>query len=461
MRDIVGQHLARSGAVGAAVAVVHGDEVLLADGFGSTDVDSPSPVTAETAFCVGSTTKAFTAALVAALVDDGTLEWDRPVRHYLEGFSMHDPLATERLTVRDMLSHRSGLPRHDLLWYGNDDWSRAELVARLRHLAPNADLRTRYQYNNLLYIAAGHLCEIVTGSSWEELIRSRLLVPLGMNATTFSPEQSARAGAVAAAHATRDGRTSRVPYARGTALAGPAGSLCAPVVDLLPWMRLLLGQLGDDAPVSPAGIREILTPQIVMREPGLFPEQREWAYGMGWVLGDYRGRRHAQHSGTVDGFTALISLIPEERLGVAVLANVHGNPLPWSLTYSLTDHVLQLQDAGWVERYAAVHRALQEATGGPDRTATAPLPDDCLGTYTNPAYGDLVVSSSSAGALATLHGVELTLTPGDADTVTAWHAFHRRQMSGVFSREADGVVTAVELALEPESAALRFTRRKE
>lgn len=460
MKAIVEEQLEQFGVVGAAVAVLHGDDVLLADGFGVADVETQEPVSAQTAFCIGSTTKAFTSALVSGLVDEGVLSWDRPVREYLDGFAMSDPFTTDRLTVRDMLSHRSGLPRHDLMWYGNDALTRADLVARLRHLEPTADLRTLYQYNNLLYITAGHLCESVTGQSWEQLVQSRLLDPLGMSGTTFSPDDCA---IVSAAHVTRDGLTTRAGYARGTALAGPAGSLCAPIGDLLPWMRLHLGELAHAAPVSPAGIREVLTPQVVMREQGPFPEQREWAYGLGWVVGTYRGQTHVHHSGTVDGFTALISLIPERRLGIAVVANVHGNPLPWSLAYTLTDRVLGVDDPGWASRFAAVHQALQQPTAGADgrQDVTAvELPPECYGTYAHPGYGELVLARTPAGPVAQLHGVELAVTPQSDDVVRLCHAFHRRDMPGAFHRNQTGEVTALALAVEPELPPVHFSRDK-
>src|SRR5438067_10165914 len=174
LRALVETERVRFGVPGCAVAVVHEGEVVLAEGFGMRDIDRDLPVTAATLFPIGSSTKTFTAALCATLVRDGLLEWDRPVRDYLPEFRLHDPAATDGVTFRDLLSHRSGLPRHDLLWYtAGANVTRDDLIAALRHLEPNRGLREVWQYNNLLYTTAGHLAGRLHGSGFEEAVRDR------------------------------------------------------------------------------------------------------------------------------------------------------------------------------------------------------------------------------------------------------------------------------------------------
>src|SRR5258708_14596618 len=209
---------------GVAVAVVHGGRVVLSRGFGQRDLAKGLPVTDQTLFAIGSSTKAFTASLCGALVDDGLLEWDRPVRHYLPRLRMHDPVATELLTVRDMLSHRSGLPRHDMLWYGNEKLRREELVERLPHLEPNKTFRELWQYNNLMYVTAGYLAGELMGCGWEEAVRRRLLQPSGIGGTNFSVLESQQAPDHALPHAPTAAGLVEVPF-RGLDLAGPAGPL--------------------------------------------------------------------------------------------------------------------------------------------------------------------------------------------------------------------------------------------
>jgi len=171
---------------GCAVAAVKDGHILLTAGWGQRDLDTGLPVTPETLFAIGSTTKAFTAATVGALVDDGLLEWERPLRDYVPELRLSDPVVTDRLTVVDLLSHRSGLPRHEMVWLGHPGRSRAEIVCRLRFLLLSKDLRQAFQYCNLGYLLAGHTVEVLGGTPWEDFLRTRLLTPLGMGRSTLS-----------------------------------------------------------------------------------------------------------------------------------------------------------------------------------------------------------------------------------------------------------------------------------
>ena len=174
---------------GAAVAVVKDGKIILAKGYGYRDVARQLPMTGATIFPIASITKSFTVTALGTLVDQGRLDWDKPVREYLPGFRMYDPVMTEQLTTRDMVTHRSGLPRHDLIWYSSS-LSREELVARLRYLEPNKPIREKFQYNNLMFVTAGYLGGRILGSNWEELVRKRVLEPLGMINTKFSSDEA-------------------------------------------------------------------------------------------------------------------------------------------------------------------------------------------------------------------------------------------------------------------------------
>ena len=215
---------------GCAIAAVRDGDVVLAAGWGRRDLRTELPVTSDTLFAIGSTTKAFTAATVGALVDDGLLEWERPLRDYLPGLRLHDPVVTDRLTVVDLLSHRSGLPRHDLTWVGHPDRSRAELVHRLRFLPLSRDLRQEFQYCNLGYLVAGHVVEMLSGTSWEDYLRTRLLTPLGMDRSNLSAEDLRDNPDHASAYERRQGVIVPVPARPVTAMA-PARSTRA----LLTW----------------------------------------------------------------------------------------------------------------------------------------------------------------------------------------------------------------------------------
>jgi CubicO group peptidase (beta-lactamase class C family) len=224
IREHVNRERERFIVPGCAVVVVADGEVLLSEGFGQRDVDGDAPVTARTLMPIGSSTKTFTSALCAALVDDGKLDLDRPLRELLPGFRLHDPIASELVSVRDCLSHRSGLPRHDLLWYaGEGRLSREDLIAALPHLPPTKPFRQTWQYNNLLYTTAGYLAGKLYGGTYEEAVRQRLLEPLGMTRTNFRVAEVEQDGDHSRPYTlTDEDQVKEVPYAH-LDLVGPAG----------------------------------------------------------------------------------------------------------------------------------------------------------------------------------------------------------------------------------------------
>ena len=213
---------------GCAVAAVRGGRVELVGGWGLRDREPGLPVTQDTLFAIGSATKAFTATTVGALVDEGLLEWDRPLRDYVPGVRLHDPIASDRLTIVDLLSHRSGLPRHDLTWVGQPGRSRAEIVRCLRFLPLSRDLRQEFQYCNLGYLVAGHVVEVLSGVPWEDFVRGRLLGPLRMRRTNLSVDEMLADDDHAAAYTRRDGVIVPVPQRPLPAMAPAARSTPAP-----------------------------------------------------------------------------------------------------------------------------------------------------------------------------------------------------------------------------------------
>jgi CubicO group peptidase (beta-lactamase class C family) len=239
---------------GCAVAAVQDGDVVMAAGWGQRDLDAKLPVTSDTLFAIGSVTKAFTAATVGALVDDGLLEWERPLRDCLPELRLYDPVVTDRLTVVDLLSHRSGLPRHDLVWLGHPDRSRADLVRRLRFLPLSKDLRQAFQYCNLGYLAAGYAVEVLSGTRWEDFLSTRLLIPLGMGRSDLSVGDMTADPDHATAYERRQGVVVRVPQRPVTAMA-PAGAVNSCAADMVRWLLAQLGggQADGRAIMSSAG----------------------------------------------------------------------------------------------------------------------------------------------------------------------------------------------------------------
>ena len=362
LEDLIDAERRRFELPGCAVAVVRGDEVLVARGFGHRDLGATLPVTDQTLFAIGSSSKAFTSSLVGALVDDGLIEWDRPVRNYVPSLRLHDPVATELLTVRDMLAHRSGLPRHDLLWYGNQSLQREELVRRLQYLQPNRSFREVWQYNNLMYITAGWLAGNLMGCSWEEAVTRRLLEPLGMGNTNFNVEHSKRSPDHALPHAPRKHGVEEVPFL-GLDLAGPAGSINSCIADMARWVMCQVngGVVGGREVITPAALKQLQAPAMVLPEDAaaaLWPEAVNNAYAMGWFMQNYRGRKVVHHGGDVDGFATMVALMPAERIGVVVLCNMDPCGLRDALPYMIFDQLLGLEPLPWGERYKGMYDAM-------------------------------------------------------------------------------------------------------
>ena len=310
---------------GLAIAIVKDDSVVYARGFGVRELGKADAVDPNTVFIAASTTKAFTAALMAMLVDSGRVRWNAPVTTYLPGFQLFDPYVTRELTVRDLLSHRSGLGRADALWYGST-YPRDEVLRRLRFERPSWSLRAQYGYNNNMFIAAGQVIAAVAGRPWDDVVRERIFQPLGMSRTTTSVTAVRAMDDVATPHARYDGRMTPIAW-RNFANVGSAGAINTTVRDMAEWVRFQLarGTVGGRRLLSDSAFRQMRQPNTPIRPDAatdsLYPEVHLRAYGLGWVLSDYRGRLVVSHGGALDGMRAQVGLLPEERLGVVLMAN--------------------------------------------------------------------------------------------------------------------------------------------
>src|SRR4030095_13793074 len=267
----------------------------------------------------GSSSKAFTAASIAMLVDEGKLKWDDPATKYLPGFQLFDPYSTRELMVSDLLSHRSGLTRGDLIWYGSA-YDRDEILRRVRYLKPSWSLRSRFGYQNIMYLAAGQIIPAVTGKTWDDFVRERIFTPLGMKSTNTSIRTLSSSDNVATPHAKLNDKVQVVAW-RNIDNIAPAGSINSNVLDMAQWVRL---QLGDGVYegkrlISSAAIKEMHTPQTIIRREGpmesLYPEAHFLTYGFGWFLSDYRGRKVVEHGGAIDGMRGEDAMMPGRKLG--------------------------------------------------------------------------------------------------------------------------------------------------
>ena len=395
---------------GLALAIVKDGRVVVARGYGVKKLGAAAPVDARTRFQIASNTKAFTAVALALLVEDGKIEWDAPVTRYLPGFAMHDAFVTRELTVRDLLVHRSGLGlgAGDLLWWPPTTYQRRELVARLRHIPLATSFRTAYAYDNVLYAVAGELIETVSGQSWEDFVATRIVARVGMTDTDVRFSTGGKSANVATPHADVEG-TVRPVAAFETDNANPAAGIHSTAQDMAKWMIVLLdsGRLADDTRLFRSRtMRELwsmVTPQAVADPSPELPHLRSnfRGYALGFNVFDSRGRKIVQHSGGMPGFLSLVTMVPELRLGIAILTNQESGAAYAALTNHILDHYLAQRPFDYVDAYrrrearlaAATDSVVRRAAAARDSTSRPSLPlARYAGAYADPWYGEVVIT---------------------------------------------------------------------
>jgi CubicO group peptidase (beta-lactamase class C family) len=387
---------------GVAIGVVERGQLVFARGFGWRDVDRRLPVTPDTLFALGSASKAFTATAIALLADEGKVVLDAPVRTYLPDFALADPVASATLTTRDLLTHRSGLPRHDLFWY-RAPFSRDELYRRLRFLEPSGPPRARWRYNSLMFVVAGRIVEKISGASWERFVQERIVSPLGMRRTLLSAEAMEADADHATPYALHGGRLEKIALLRHLAAIAPAGAVQSSLRDLARWLTFHAtrtpGLLREDA------WRELHRPQVDMPAADQ-PEVQHPQYALGWIHETYRGHPLVVHNGSIDGFAVHLGFLPETGQGLIVLVNrdLAANAV-MTLAYSAYDRLLALAPLDW-------ERRLADPPAPPEKVRDAPLDfpvETVVGTYEHPAYGELTIRARGDDLILRFRAIRLTL----------------------------------------------------
>ena len=418
-------------APGFAVGIVKDDKLVFAKGYGVREMGKPNTVDEYTLFAIASNSKAFTAAAVAMLVDEGKLKWDDPVTKYLPSFQLYDPYVTRELTIRDLLSHRSGLATFggDLLWY-ESNYTRDEILQRVRFLKPSSSFRSRFGYQNILFMAAGEIVAKVSGMSWDAFMKEKLFQPLGMKRTVTAHADLLKADNVATPHNAFEGKTRVIRYGNVDNI-GAAGAIKSSVAEMAQWLRLQLGRGTYDGRkfFSVERSREMWTPHTVL---GGISEQSEKSnptrhfslYGLGWILSDYHGRLFVSHGGGLDGMISQVALMPEEKLGVVVLTNSE-TPLSTVIVNKTLDVFLDVAPRDWNSEFLARTKQGEEAAKAtakkiedsrvPNTRLSLPL-SAYAGTYSGSMFGDAKVTEES-GRLV-LKFVPSSLFIGDLEH---WH----------------------------------------
>jgi CubicO group peptidase (beta-lactamase class C family) len=444
---------------GLALAIVRNDSVVLARGYGVRTLGKPDPVDAHTLFAIGSATKAFTAMAVAMLVDQGKVKWDDRATNYLPELQLYDAYATRELTVRDLLTHRSGLTAADLIMFA-EHMTRDSILHQVRYVKPTWSFRSHFGYSNLMYLAAGQIAARVTGESWDEVIRDRIFEPLGMVSSSTSIRALEGQPNVATPHDEIDDTVQTIPYFN-LDNAGPAGSINSNVLDMAQWLRFQLGggRVGGRPLVSAAAFEETHTPQTVVPLEGFWKlaaaDAHLLSYGLGWFLHDYKGREVVQHGGNIDGMSALVGMLPEEKTGVVILSNLDGNDLTYALMFRVFDAYLKQPPKDWSAVFLKADRELlaqskeeQQKKEAQRTTGTSPsLPlEKYVGTYTDTLNGDAVVRQANPGLVLQYGTLVADLAHWQYDTFQATWRQRRLGKSYVsFTLDATGKVDAMKV----------------
>jgi CubicO group peptidase (beta-lactamase class C family) len=402
---------------GIAIAVVKDGQVVFTKGYGVRRLGEPALVDPHTLFGIASNTKAFTAAALAILVDDGKINWDDRVSQHLPGFEMYDAYASHEMTIRDLLTHRSGLGlgAGDLMYFPPTTFTREEIVRRLRFIKPAASFRSRYVYDNILLVVAGQVVSAVSGKSWDEFIKGRILVPLGMSesntsVSVFRPEDN-----VATPHARVNGRVEPVEFGSCDNW-GPAAGINSNVTDMAKWMIVQLNhglisgaKQAERRLFSEQASREMWSSQMVIpvgtQPPPLSTLQPNFsAYGLGWGLADYRGKKIVSHTGGLPGFVTRVTLVPEQNLGVVVLTNQEEGGAFSAITYHILDEYFGVPATDWNEAFFKAKQLRKEkATEAANKLNAARVKDTkpslplekYADKYNDPWYGGATMSLES------------------------------------------------------------------
>ena len=477
------------GIPGSVVSVCSREKELFTKSFGLRDTKNNLPVSNNTVFPIGSITKSFTAAAVALAVDQGMIEWHRPLVSYIPDFKLYDEMAEKRLTITDLLSHGSGLPPHNNFWYGSYH-TRHELFKLVKHLEPAWDIRTRFCYQNLNYLMAGAVIEKITGSSWEDYTRQFLLEPLGLNNSSLKKAGLLAADDYALPHKQgSDGEFVTFPVLDIEACA-PAGGLNMSIADFMKWATLHLNRgMHEGKKIIPARGMDYMW-QVHLGNvdilPFSLPEIPFTNYGLGCYVMPYRGHRMILQGGNIEGYVAALFIFPDRDLAISVMANMHeANLYMLSTALTLADHILGLELINWDDRCMdqvqlflaeeEKHAEQQQAAFENNRkTGTEPTHDlrAYTGTYLHPGYGELKVDLRGGELKVTHNDNRELLKYYDRGTFTLNHYHYNTfsaliaGLSGVyqglvsFTLGKDGEVESIAVPFEPEVRDIVFTKKQ-
>jgi len=392
-------------AAGFAVAVVSKDKIIYSKGFGYRDMENKIPVTPNTLFAIGSCTKAFTASLIGILNKDGKLEFDNPVRDYLPELHFFNKDLDNTITVRDLMCHRTGLPRHDFSWYLFSTSSRDSLLQRIKYQEPTAPLRQTWQYNNFMFLVQGMIAEKMSGKSWEENIRQKFFAPLNMKTSNLSIQELEKSNEASLGYEIyKDSIIKKSDYYNINAMS-PAGSINSSVTEMANWVSTWIngGKFNGKEIIPASYLSQAISSQMVSGAAlpdKEIPDAFFSNYGFGWSLISYRGHYRVEHGGNIDGFSASTCFFPSDSIGIIVLSNQSASTVPGIVRNMIADRIFGLNKIDWNHRANDALTKAKVAAKEAEKKVSAnkifgtspshPM-KDYEGLFNHPGYGNLEI----------------------------------------------------------------------
>ena len=459
---------------GLGVGIVVKDKLVWAKGYGYRDYGKKIPYTPTTTQPIASNTKLFTSVAAGMLADEGKVDLDKPIRQYVPSIQFYNDDLNRAVTLRDMLSHRTGITRHDGIWY-KSNFTQKELFERLKYLEPTEAPRSVFLYNNMMYSGAGYAIELLSGKPWETFVRERILTPLGMTSTTFTIADMVKQREPGVPYTERRDNTEiyRIPYYSDAIGVAPAGAINSSIVDMSKWLIALMndGRIDGKQVIPRNVVRQTLAPSIALPNTGL--EVRGWGevinstYGMGRWTASYRGHLLAYHGGDLPGFHSQVSTMPYDSIGVIVFViGNHAAPLYNVISYNVYERLLGMSLTPWSERQntirlknkAASTQSRKKAGGGRVAGTRPSHPiDDYVGEFENPAYGVLNITKGDTSLMFDFHKIRMPLSHFHYDRFDTPDDEEDGKYSVNFLTNPQGEIDRAEMSLD--EAAIAFTRR--
>ena len=458
--------------MGLSVAVVKKDEVIFSKGYGYSDFAAKKPVTEHTIFPIASCSKPFASALMGMALEEKKLELNKPVHNYLPDFNLYTDELTQKATVKNLLTHSTGLPGHDWAWTFNTNYPREVYLQRIKYLQPSQPLGTKFQYSNFSYFVLGALAEKIYNKTWTELVTEKILHPLGMNNTAASYTTLKGREMLAKTYDYRDSFKLEETKQMDDLLA--AGSMLSTGSDLAQWLKMWINEgMVNGKQILPAGyVKKAISPEIVLSDEINVQSADEPVInmGLGWFLSSYRGHYRAHHTGNLAGYSSSVSFFPFDSLGIVVLVNQNGSPLIRVIPNFIADIVFNMEvhdkSAELLARrkkFEAMRKS-QQPMKLDTVTKKSPLSlASYYGEFYNNGYGTAKITAYKNGLLLTYENLELVLIPrGTGHSFSSHHTedslvFPWGEGDAVFRTNKNGEVESFTIPFEPEVDPIVFS----